>query len=159
MRRMTAMAIALLVPALLAGCDLDDDDLTGVDDDLVGTFEATEFGFAATETADVVDFDDLGATFTLQLSPDRTFTSTFVEAPGAAPLVRTGPFTVTGDEILLGERALFVDVEDAPQRFTFTRLGNRLTLDSVEPMLVDFDNDGIFETTETALFEADLTLF
>lgn len=159
MRRINAIAMALLVPALLTGCD-DDDDLIGVNQDVVGDFQATNFGFTGTADPSLArDFDADGSTFTLSLRNDGTFESSFADAAGAAPMVRTGTFTTTGNQIMLGNQALFPGAQDMEQRFIFQRTTNGLTLESAIDTRFDFNEDDTFATTETARFEGEFTRF
>lgn len=160
MKRITATATLLLVPALLAGCE---DDITGFEDcrDLAGDFRATDFGFRGTRDASLTrDFDREGTRFTLSLRNGRAFESRF-ERAGVSPLVRTGTFTASGTELGFGNRALFQGAQDnLDQRFTCERLDrNRFRLRSAAPTRFDFDNDGAFEDDEEGIFEGDFELF
>jgi hypothetical protein len=159
MKRITAMAVALLVPALLTGCE-ENDDLLGNDDELVGDFRATDFGFAGDANPNLVrDFDREGSTFSLRLRNDGTFESTFTER-GFDPLVRTGRFTTAGDQLVLGNQGLFNDVQDGEQRFVFQRMGtNGLRLRSAAATRFDFNRDDNFEAEESSFFEGDFEAF
>jgi hypothetical protein len=161
MTRITTIAAALLVPALLTACE--EDEILGFEDceDLAGNFRTTDFGFRGTTNASLVrDFDREGTAFTLTLRNDDTFESTFT-AQGATPLVRTGAFTATPTELRLGNRALFLGAQDnLEQRFSCELVGaNRFRVVSAAPARFDFDEDEGFEEGEEGVFEGEFELF
>jgi hypothetical protein len=162
MKRITAIATALLVPTLLAGCEDDDDDIFGLEDcaTLTGNFRATNFGVTGTTNTSLVrDFDRAGAQFTLNLRNNGSFESRFGES-GRDPLVRTGNFTATGNELRLGNQGLFRGASNVDQRFTCERLdANRFRLRNASAARFDFDEDETFEEGEEGIFEGDFELF
>ncbi len=93
--RCNAVSQALI---LIAGCD---DAATGLDtDDIAGTWTATSIVF--TQTADpmtVVDAVDEGASLTLLLGTDESFTFTFTSPEENE--VDTGTYSVSGSTITL----------------------------------------------------------
>ena len=159
MKRMKTLAMALLMPVLMTACE-DDDGPFETNDDLVGNFQASNFGFTGTANTSLArDFDREGATFTVSLRNNGTFESRFTEQ-GASPVVRTGTFTTQGNEVVLGNRSLITGAQDnVEQRFIFERQNNNLTLRSAGDTRFDFNRDNTFSSDETARFEADLTTF
>lgn len=156
MYRKTTLAMALLVPVMLTACD-DDDSVFGTNADLVGDFQASDFGFTGTTNTSLArDFDQEGATFTVSMRNDGSFESRFTEQ-GVSPVVRTGTFTLQGNELVLGNRTMITGAQDnVEQRFIFQRQGANLTLRSAADMRFDFNGDGIFASDESARFDADL---
>jgi hypothetical protein len=156
MNKIASLIMGLLVPVLMTACD-DDDDVFGVNNDLVGDFQANDFGFTGTTDASLVrDFDGEGAALTMSLRNDGTFETRFTEQ-GANPVVRTGTFTAQGNEVSLGNRALMTGSQDnVQQRFIFERRNNNLILRSASDMRFDFNGDDIFSADEAARFDAEL---
>lgn len=155
MKKITTLAVALVMPVLLTACD--DDGVIGTNNDLVGDFQASSFGFTGTTNTDFArDFDQEGATFTMSMRNNGTFESRFTEQ-GANPVVRTGTFTMQGNEIVFGNRSMITGSQDnVEQRFIFDRQGANLTLRSAADTRFDFNGDGVFGSDETARFDAEL---
>ena len=156
MKRTSAIATLLLVPALLVGCE-EDDEITGLNDctTLSGNFRATDFGFANASRSLVRDFDQEGTTFNLRLNANNTFESTFTER-NQTPLMRTGAFQRTGTQLTLGNQALFRGADMGEQRFTCERLAdNRFRLRSVTATRFDFNRNNAFDAGEEGFFEGE----
>ena len=132
LRHLTTSALALI---LIAGCD---DAATGLDaDDIAGTWTATSIVF--TQTADpmtVVDAVDEGASLTLLLGTDESFTFTFTSPEENE--VDTGTYSVSGSTITLTGST-------ETETFAITRDGDTMTLTD--------DND-MFEFAEQVGDEA-----
>ena len=155
MKRLTSMmAMILIVAVSLIGCDTTDPEAVEDCGDLAGEFEAVDFGFTGIDDANLVeDFDEAGAELTFDLGEDD-FASEFTMPDIENPIVRTGAFEVTGNEVVLGDQPLFPGAEDVEQRYVcevnedggFTLTGNEVGF--------DFDNDGVFEEADfEAVFE------
>ncbi len=135
LKHLTTSALALI---LIAGCG--DDAGTGVEaDDIAGTWTATEIVF--TQKADpmtVVDIVDEGASLTLLLGADGSYTFTFT-SPDEND-VETGTYSVSGSTITLTETDS-IEIET----FEISRDENTMTLT---------DDDDMFEFDEQAGEEA-----
>ena len=154
MRRLSTWAAMLALPALLVGCG---DDIAGVDDceNLAGSFQATDFGFANANRSMVRDFDQEGATFGVRLNANGSFESTFTE-PGQSPLLRSGSFHATGNQLTLGNQNLFRGADIGEQRFTCQRLSeNRFRLRSATATRFDFNRNNTFDAGEEGFFEGE----
>ena len=116
-RNLTISALALI---LMTACT----EATGVElDDLAGTWTAHSIVF--TSVADptlIVDVTDDGATMSLTLGADGTFSWAFV-SPGEASENETGTYTVFGNTMTITESG-----EDHPETSTIARSGDTLTL-------------------------------
>jgi hypothetical protein len=97
LKHLTTSALALI---LIAGCG---DDATGVDaDDIAGTWTATAIVFTQTAAPmTVVDIVDEGASLTLLLGADGSYTFTFTSPDENE--VETGTYSVSGSTITLTE--------------------------------------------------------
>lgn len=159
MRRTSAIAAMLLVPALLAGCE-DDNDITGLNDcsTLTGNFRATNFGFANSSGSLTRDFDQEGTTFNLRLNSNNTFESTFTERD-QTPLTRSGSFQRTSNQLTLGNQGLFRGADVGDQRFTCERLANnRFRLRSAQATRFDFNRNNTFDAGEEGFFDGEFSL-
>jgi hypothetical protein len=154
-------ATLLLVPALLTGCEDEDDNLVGLEDctDLAGNFQATgDFGFTGVADPSLTgDFDEAGVTFGFTLNENDTFVSTFADPAFEQDLVRTGAFEATANELTFGNEALFRGAENVEQRFTCELTETGFRLESAQAVGFDFDEDQTIEANETATFEGEFT--
>ena len=117
LKHLTISALALI---LMSACT----DATGIEpDDLAGIWTAQSILFTSVEDATLkVDVADEGATMSLTLGEDGTFSWTFV-FPGEQAEIDTGTYTVSGTTITIAESG-----EHEPETFTIVRDGDTLTL-------------------------------
>jgi hypothetical protein len=122
-----------IVP-LLAGLGMACSETTVPVDDLIGTWNATEFVFANFEDP-VTDFDviAMGGDLSIVIRADGTYTLT-LSMPFAEPEVIEGDWVLDGSVLTLDEG---VD----PVAFDIALDGNTLTLHT-EDAEFDFDEDG-----------------
>ena len=134
LKHLTTSALALI---LIAGCG---DDATGVDaDDIAGTWTATAIVFTQTAAPmTVVDIVDEGASLTLLLGADGSYTFTFTSPDENE--VETGTYSVSGSTITLTETG-----STQIETFEISRDENTMTLT---------DDDDMFEFDEQAGEEA-----
>ncbi len=123
---------ATLGVALALACG----DSTGVTvEDLTGTWVATEIVFTNPANASQsVDLIDQGATFTLTVRSDSTFTTVITE-PGEPIETRTGDVSSNGDTLTVAESG-----QGSPTEFLASRSGDTLTLTTSDEEF-DFDGD------------------
>ena len=116
-RHLTISALALI---LMTACS----DATGVEpDDLVGTWTATAMVFTSTADPTLsVDIMDQGATMSLTLSADGTYSWAFV-FPGEPEENETGTYTVSGTTMTIADSG-----PGSPETFTISRDGDNMTL-------------------------------
>lgn len=141
-RRLAVVPALVLATAFTAACD---DDLTDPNDEIVGEFTATEAVF--TDNADVNnEFDVLaeGGTLDMDFRQDGTFSSTLA-VPTRDPIVRSGDFEVSGDEIVMTEG-------NVTRAVTFNRTATGLNIDDPGARF-DFDGTGPISSTLTARFQ------
>ena len=112
-------------------------DSTGIaPEDLAGTWAATSFVFTSpTNAAQSVDWMQLGATLTLTISAEGTFTTTLREPDGTLD-TDTGTVSVSGTVLTIAETG-----QGSPTSFTAVRDGDTLTLTDTDEEY-DFDDDG-----------------
>lgn len=161
MKHIPKMLTLLMMPAVFAACE-GDDDLVGVNDcsNLQGNFRATSAAFrGATNTTLNRDFIQEGTAFNVRLNNNRTFETRFAET-GATPLVRTGTFQATPTGLTLGNQNLFTGADVGEQRFVCTRLANnRFSLRSTNPVRFDFNRNNAFDAGEEGIFEGEFEVF
>lgn len=132
--RNSATAPLVLLLALACG------DSTGISaEKLAGTWTATEFVFTnQANLSQSVDWIPLGASFTLTIRADSTFTTTLRE-PGGVVDTDTGIISVAGNVLTIAESG-----QGSPTPFTAVRDGDVLTLTTTDADF-DFDGDGTDE--------------
>ena len=128
LRHLTTSALAVM---LIAGCD---DTTTGVDsDDIAGTWTATKIVFTQTAAPmTVVDEVDKGASLTLVLGLDDSYTFTFTSPDENE--AETGTYSVSGSTITLTETG-----STQTETFEISRDEDTMTLT---------DDDDMFEFDE-----------
>ncbi len=141
MRLMRTLSTTVLAAALVVGCnDSTDPDPGNVSqDDLAGVWTATQFLLTSTDDpAMSVDMIALGATFTLTINADGTYSEAGL-FPGNPPEVENG----SGTYVIQGTNIILTETDD-PEPFTvaFVLSGNTLTLTSTDETF-DFDDDGV----------------
>ncbi len=129
--RLSNMTAVPLVALLALACG----DATGISpDELAGTWTATSFVFTnPANAAESVDMIALGASFTLTIRADSTFTTTLVEPDGTGD-VDSGTVDVTGSVLTIAESG-----EGSPTAYNAVRSGDDMTLTTSDE---DFDFDG-----------------
>jgi hypothetical protein len=129
MRWSRVWVVAPLVGGLALACGSD-----VVEDDLIGTWNATEFVFSNFEDP-VTDFDviAMGGDLSVVIRADGTYTLTLSQ-PLAEPEVIEGDWVLNGDVLTLDEGVDAV-------AFEISLNGDTLTLHS-EDVEFDFDDDG-----------------
>lgn len=124
------LALAVVVAGLGCGDD------GGAPADLTGTWNATSLVFTSTTNpAQQEDLIALGATFTIVLRADGTYTSTLAP-PGGAPDVATGTWSASTDVLTIQETG-----DPFTVQFDFSLSGSTLTLTG-GGVDYDFDGDG-----------------
>jgi hypothetical protein len=114
--------------ALAVACS---DDTGPSEDELVGTWNATELEFVGGGlTVDVIAF---GATLKLVLRDDQTYTVT-LGFPGESPEVETGTWSASRDMLTLAQ-------SDGDMQFDMSLNGNTLSLANADGEF-DVDDDG-----------------
>jgi hypothetical protein len=128
--------IAPLVGALAVACGEDI-----VVEDLIGTWNATEFVFSNFEDP-VTDVDviDLGGEVTIIIRADNTYTVQ-LELPGAEPEEVDGEWVLNGDVLTFDEGTADETV------FNISLSGTTLTIHT-EDLEFDFDEDGTDEPAQ-----------
>ncbi len=133
MRRFTIATFVLLL-ALACG------DSTGIlPEQLAGTWTATEYVFTnQANSSQSVDWLPLGASFTLTIRADSTFTATLRE-PDSTVDTDTGIVSVVGTVLTIARSG-----QGSPTPFIAVRDGDVLTLTTTDEDF-DFDGDGTDE--------------
>ncbi len=133
MRRFTVATLVLLL-ALACG------DSTGISpEQLAGTWTATEYVFTnQANSSQSVDWIPLGASFTLTIRADSTFTATLGELDGTVD-TNTGTVSVVDNVFTIARSG-----QGSPTPFIAVRDGDVLTLTTTDEDF-DFDGDGTDE--------------
>ena len=143
----------LTVAALSTACGDDDGDMTGFTiDDLAGTWNASSVVLSSPLLGplDPLDLILAGATVTIQINSNESFTFSATNLPLASPtLTITGSITITGDNTALVSVDP-IEAGDTPADATFNLSGNNLSISIPEAELVDLSipPDGVIDPTD-----------